>query len=617
MMTIAKINRDQESFGSSKMLSSITLHRVPESSGSSEILSTRDAGSVPKRRLTTSRVFLRLVLGLAASALLVSAGGTVSEDSANPDDIRNTLPQDIRYDLEQRYNLTDKGVLPSRCLRRLPTYFNDWEIIADDLPELNQKNELRAAVDRLPLLDYKQLKTGEEMRRAQLILGMISSSYLNCLCDCLLGKWIVRNPDADGDDVEDKGEQLIRDFEMQYCDVCSMTGRQNLKILPKQLAEPYHHTAEENGLVPILTHVLTDEWNFCKKYEDEPISLHNLELTASMTGTVDEQYFHLVVTAMMHAARELPVMMLYCPQAIQEGNDKHLILTLRKAAEVLKEWNKLFAEAFQEEYFSREVFHQVLRPCFTGFDKVGGVTFEMSGGDKVLRWSGPSAGQNCMIMMFDAILCVEHEPMNKEWFKDMHNYITTPERKMVLDFQENCSKNSLVTYTSQSSNIELRRAYNGMMRGLNAFRGRHIEIAEKYIGDKDAKGTGGTPWRTQLDKGKGATKSKLSKCPFASMARLDRLSEMPDAHGPAKCPMAAHHEAGAKCPVTHASVHVPAPASPYALEAAGSPPAAAASGENELEVNSSSTIGQKLSETWASAVSSVRGLLFQSKGKTE
>lgn len=554
---------------------------------------------MPKRCLVTSRGFLRLVLGLATCALLVSG----TEDSSNQDDIRDTLPQSVRRELEQRYSLTELGVLPSRCLRRLPDYFNHWELIADELPALNRAGELQARVDSLPLLDYNQLNNGEEMRRAHLILGMISSSYLNSK-----KKRLSTCPDC-----YTEGSKRIDQW--MFCERCNASG--TIQCLPTQLAEPYLHVSEQNGLVPILTHVLTDEWNWCKKVEEKPISLDNLALTASLTGTGTEQYFHLVVTTMIHAARELPVMMLHCPQAIRDGNDEHLITTLTKAATVLKEWNMLFAEAFRDEIFSKDIFLQVMRPFFSGFDKVGGVTFETTSGDEVLRWSGPSAGQNSTVMMFDALLNVEHESVNKDWFGEMNNYITTVQRRMVEDFQESCSRNSLRTYAQKCDNEKVRNAFNGMVNAMTAFRQKHFGLVHRYIVSKDTKGTGGTPWAKQLLSGIRATKK--SGCPFRHM-----MGGMLNARGAAKCPMAARHQAqaGAKCPVTHVSANKqvrfagPGWPSASALEAAGSPPAAGASEEgpsSELEVNSSPSLRQRFVDGWAKVRDSVQGLKwFQS-----
>jgi len=45
--------------------------------------------------------------------------------------------------------------------------------------------------------------------------------WITAHCDCKLGKWAARHPDASEDQIRRKGEQLMRDHEMQRCDKCS------------------------------------------------------------------------------------------------------------------------------------------------------------------------------------------------------------------------------------------------------------------------------------------------------------------------------------------------------------------------------------------------------------
>lgn len=75
-----------------------------------------------------------------------------------------------------------------------------------------------------------------------------------------------------------------------------------LITIPPQLATPWFTICCKLDLPFILTAAL-DLWNWRVKDSNEPISLSNLTLISSMTGTDTETYFHMVPCAMQMAAR--------------------------------------------------------------------------------------------------------------------------------------------------------------------------------------------------------------------------------------------------------------------------------------------------------------------------
>lgn len=71
------------------------------------------------------------------------------------------------------------GFLPDpEPLGRLPRGFEAWEALADSIPALLAAGQVRAFVHRLPLLDARRLRGEAELRRAYLILAVITQAFV-------------------------------------------------------------------------------------------------------------------------------------------------------------------------------------------------------------------------------------------------------------------------------------------------------------------------------------------------------------------------------------------------------------------------------------------------------
>ncbi|WAQ97420.1 MYG-like protein [Mya arenaria] len=60
----------------------------------------------------------------------------------------------------------------------LPAYFSAWNVLAKQMPELVGKKELRAAVNKMPLLDVDRLCGYREHRLAHVQLSLIGAAYI-------------------------------------------------------------------------------------------------------------------------------------------------------------------------------------------------------------------------------------------------------------------------------------------------------------------------------------------------------------------------------------------------------------------------------------------------------
>lgn len=74
----------------------------------------------------------------------------------------------------------DNGFLPAEPpLSRLPDpYYDPWEDVMANLRTLLVAKRIRAVVEDLPILSTSRLRTEAEWRRAYVVLGFITNSYI-------------------------------------------------------------------------------------------------------------------------------------------------------------------------------------------------------------------------------------------------------------------------------------------------------------------------------------------------------------------------------------------------------------------------------------------------------
>jgi indoleamine 2,3-dioxygenase len=79
-----------------------------------------------------------------------------------------------------QYGISKNGFLPEEPpLQRLPqAYYQPWERIMEELPELIETQRIRQKVDALPVLDTAQLGSEAEWQRACSLLALIAQGYI-------------------------------------------------------------------------------------------------------------------------------------------------------------------------------------------------------------------------------------------------------------------------------------------------------------------------------------------------------------------------------------------------------------------------------------------------------
>lgn len=81
----------------------------------------------------------------------------------------------------QEYGLSPNfGFLPNvdPVARISSPYYEPWEKVADNLPELIRTKTVRGVIDALPMLDLYHLVGEGERRRAYVVLGFLTHAYV-------------------------------------------------------------------------------------------------------------------------------------------------------------------------------------------------------------------------------------------------------------------------------------------------------------------------------------------------------------------------------------------------------------------------------------------------------
>ncbi|KAF2199558.1 indoleamine 2,3-dioxygenase alpha type [Delitschia confertaspora ATCC 74209] len=366
------------------------------------------------------------------------------------------LPQLNDYDISPQY-----GFLPAELpLEILPdTYYAPWEAIIRNLQGLILSKRLRRVVDTLPVLSTDFLLTEAEWRRAYLILGFISHSYI----------W-------GGDTPED--------------------------AIPPPVSIPFRTVCEHLELPLVATYSGLTLWNWKPLFPGEPIdTLDNLATLSTFTGSLDESWFYLVSVAIEARAGPIIPMMIDAMAAARAHDSETVTACLQSFAERLDELGGLLNRMY--ESCDPHVFYHRIRPFLAGSKNMAeaglpkGVVFDDGTGTQpYVQFSGGSNAQSSVIQFFDIVLGVEHRPTGQKhssgsssegvvhapsnnFIQDMRRYMPGPHRRF-LEHVESVA--NLRDYVARhQSNRSLCIAFDACLAMLRAFRDKHIQMVSRYI----------------------------------------------------------------------------------------------------------------------------------------
>ncbi|UDD56640.1 hypothetical protein AFCA_004168 [Aspergillus flavus] len=334
-------------------------------------------------------------------------------------------------------------------------YYWPWEHIVSDLPDHIRFRTIRQAVETLPVLSTSKLQGEPEWRRAYLLLAYLTHAYI----------W---------------------------------GGEKPKDVLPPAISSPFLEVSSHLELPPCATYAALNLWNYATSDPNADLTDPDLlSVTASFTGTKDEEWFLMISVALEAKGAQLIPLMLDTIHAVSIDDAQLACDSLLALSEGLKELRKLLERMYEKNRPS--VFYHQLRPLLAGSKNMAsaglpnGVFYDIGDGQgQWHQYSGGSNAQSSLIQTFDIFLGVEHiatggmktndavQPRAKNGFmQEMRNYMPGPHRRF-LEMLTRVS-NVRAYALSHKANSPIRDAYNAAVMSLGVFRDSHIQIVTRYI----------------------------------------------------------------------------------------------------------------------------------------
>ncbi|KAJ1554589.1 hypothetical protein HK405_004624 [Cladochytrium tenue] len=278
-------------------------------------------------------------------------------------------------------------------LRRLPDlYYAPWELALDDLHGLMLmgSSALRRRIAAMPLLDHSRLESDDQRRRAYVVLSLIAQAYI----------W--------GGVGQDEGPE---------------------QILPACVAVPWCAICIVLDLKPVVSYAAVVLYNYKRLFDDAPMSLDNLAVLHTFSGTHDEAWFYLISLAMEVAGAPAVPLIADAVAAVRDADVRRLTDDLEGILACLRDMNTAFVRMYDKN--DAQIFYSRVRPYFRGWVNTeqlpDGVLYEgvvpvggvPNGSPSVPplppgtfgKYAGASAGQSPIMHVLDAALGIRHRPM--------------------------------------------------------------------------------------------------------------------------------------------------------------------------------------------------------------
>ncbi|NP_001229652.1 indoleamine 2,3-dioxygenase 2 [Ornithorhynchus anatinus] len=332
----------------------------------------------------------------------------------------------------------DFGFLLPNPLTELPDDYRPWMEIASNLPQLIESCQLRARVDKMPLLSCQSLKSYREQHLAHLVLSFITMGYV----------W--------------------------------QGGEKNtVQVLPRNLALPFVEVSQSLGLPAILVHSDFVLVNWKKKNPDGPLEIGNLDTIVSLPGGDSLKGFILVTWLVEKAAVPGIKALVQAVNAILQSKEDSLCQAMQQLAGSIDEMT--WALRQMHDYVDPAIFYAVIRIFLSGWKDNSampeGLIYEGISAEP-LKYSGGSAAQSTALQVFDELLGIHHNKQSAAFLHRMRNYMPPLHKAFIEEIR---AAPSLRQHILSSENSQLYGAYNKCVTALVELRTHHIIIVTKYI----------------------------------------------------------------------------------------------------------------------------------------
>ncbi|XP_029459997.1 indoleamine 2,3-dioxygenase 2-like [Rhinatrema bivittatum] len=393
----------------------------------------------------------------------------------------------LPFSLDRFYISEEYGFILPNPLTELPEYYGPWMKIAKNLPCLIENHQLRSEVHKMPELNIQHLNSHRELRLAHLVLSFITMGYV----------W-------------QEGEH------------------NTMKVLPRNLAVPYHEISQTLGLPPIMVHADLVLANWVKKNPNGSLEIENLDPIILLPGGENLRGF-ILVTFLVELAAVPGIKAI--AQAVDATLQCNAELLHQALQDLAKSVEKMTAALKQmHDYVDSAVFYTVIRIFLSGWkDNAAmpeGLVYEGVSEDPK-AYSGGSAAQSTILHAFDELLGIRHSQESAAFLHRMRDYMPPQHKAFVEEIH---SAPSLRQQVLNSANQQLVLAYNECISALVKLRTYHITIVSKYVtlagvnakaerekmdspyvpsSALEERGTGGSPIMSFLKSVRDATKEVL------------------------------------------------------------------------------------------------------------
>lgn len=298
-----------------------------------------------------------------------------------------------------------------------------------------------------------------------------------------------------------------------YRNVSELMQDQSPKILPAQLAVALWRASRRIGMEPTMSYGLYALWNYYRKDPEKPVSLENIELLHSFTGTLDERWFVWIHQAVEVAfAPAIPELLRACWLSRVRDPDgsiprlrslednvivQEMIQCLNNATKAARDAVAVLTR--MREHCDYGTYFNRVRLFFTYPNSVVFEGVEELGGTPQQKL-GETGGQTPFMHFQLAAAGIDHD--DDPYFPRMRQYMSKPFRELV-EFVKNSSKiRSFVL--ERRRNWALVQSYNALIQAIPLdWRITHMHLVEDFIGQfGEGHGTGKPPleWLSALHK---------------------------------------------------------------------------------------------------------------------
>ncbi|KAJ3064137.1 hypothetical protein HK102_008277, partial [Quaeritorhiza haematococci] len=256
-----------------------------------------------------------------SKAMTAKATTTMQSTTTATHSVRAQVPRLEDYGIHPQHGFLAVDPPP---LKRLPSYYEPWESLLDNLQALLLADRLRESVRKLPILDTSKLRTQRQWERAYVVLSFLGHSYV----------W------GNTVDISDR--------------------------VPATIAKPWVTVSARLGLKPVVSYSAVELFNYKLLDPHGPYDLSNLALLHTFTGSMDEAWFFLVSLAIEAAGgRALPAL-LDAMRAVTRDDLEDLRRHLQEVAGILPELTKILVRMYEKN--DPHVFYHRVRPYVAGWE---------------------------------------------------------------------------------------------------------------------------------------------------------------------------------------------------------------------------------------------------------